>query len=217
MALEAVKIPADVQVEEKIVGPVSLRQLGLLMAGGGVGYTIWTFCQRSGYIGFPAIVASWFPLIIMAAFAFVKVSDVSLFRLCLLSYEKMQKPAVRIFGPRIGINITVRPGAAQEYKQQKKADEQRALEAQQNAQSAKSDLSELSAILDNGLNDLIKAPPKLSDTEMRRIMDIDSSLAKEAKVRERTTVAVEGDSDDEIEDIRAARPAMVRDIHPPVR
>lgn len=107
MAIDAVKIPANVQVEEKIVGPVGLRQLFLLLISGGFSYLLFSILQKSGAPGMYQIFA-WIPLLIGAAFAFVTVNDISLLKLIFLQIEKWDKPARRTFGPRRGIQINLR-------------------------------------------------------------------------------------------------------------
>ncbi len=109
MALDPVKIPANVQVEEKILGPISLRQIMLLMICGGFSYALWSMGQK--FNGAPLSMTQtalcWTPLVVGAAFAFIKINDVSLFRILLLGIEGMDKPNVRKFGPRTGISITI--------------------------------------------------------------------------------------------------------------
>jgi hypothetical protein len=115
MAIDPVKVPANVQVEEKIVGPVGLRQLFLLLAGGGVSYLIFTIMQESRASGTLQLFA-WLPLVVAAAFAFVTVNDISLLKLIFLQIEKMDKPARRTFGPRRGITVNIRT-AVEEVKE----------------------------------------------------------------------------------------------------
>ncbi|HLD64065.1 MAG TPA: PrgI family protein [Candidatus Peribacteraceae bacterium] len=107
MAIDPVKIPANVQVEEKIVGPVGLRQLFLLLGSGGFSYLIFSIMQKSGAPGTVQFFA-WIPLVIGAAFAFVTVNDISLLKLIFLQIEKWDKPARRTFGPRRGIEVNIR-------------------------------------------------------------------------------------------------------------
>lgn len=110
MALDPVKIPANVQVEEKIFGPISLRQIMILMICGGLSYAIWSTAGRinGAPLGVFQSGLCWLPLVIGAAFAFIKINDVSLFRILLLNIEGFDKPSIRRFGPRTGINIVIR-------------------------------------------------------------------------------------------------------------
>jgi len=108
MAIEPVKVPTDIQIEEKIIGPVSLRQIFLLLITGGSSYILWSTVGAQPGASIPVKILCWLPFMIGIAFAFVKIHDVSLFRLLLLNIEKLEKPSVRAFGPRPGITINVR-------------------------------------------------------------------------------------------------------------
>ena len=50
------KIPQDIGIEDKIVGPFSLRQLLIVAVGGGISYAIFAISSRlylTGYTGVP--------------------------------------------------------------------------------------------------------------------------------------------------------------------
>jgi len=120
MAIDAVKVPTDIQVEEKILGPITLRQIFLLVGCGTVSFLLW---ELSGYRDSGNIMATlfcWSPLGIGAAFAFIKINDVSLTRLLLLQLERIYKPSIRTFGPRQGITINIRTNTQEEKKTQTK-------------------------------------------------------------------------------------------------
>lgn len=145
MAIEPVKIPADIQVEEKIIGPIGLRQIAILLATGAVSYIFFSIAKQGGPMTLFGIIMCWSPMTIGAAFAFLKVNDVGLFTLCLLYFEQMDKPTVRKFGPRKGLTINIRTGLPSE---EKKKVEKKEL-APSNA------LEELSSFLDDGLEKLV--------------------------------------------------------------
>ena len=160
MAIDPVKIPANVQVEEKIFGPVSLRQIMLLISTGGVSYVIWTTLQRNGLNTITYTVLAWIPTAIGAAFAFVQINGVSLWRLLFLGMERLQKPSARPFGPREGIAVNIRTSTSAPKKRpvQKKANNEH--------------MEELSELLDTGLEELTETqevdeepsePPKAVD------------------------------------------------------
>ena len=54
MPIDPVKIPQNVNIEDRIIGPVTLRHLILLMLGGGISYFLWTILKRSGFVGLSA-------------------------------------------------------------------------------------------------------------------------------------------------------------------
>jgi hypothetical protein len=143
MAIDPVKIPTDIQLEEKIVGPIGLRQIFILMITGGISYGLWSSIGAQPTAGPVIKIICWLPLILGAAFSFVKIQEVTLLRLLLLQIEKMQKPAVRTFGPRQGIVINIQIDPT--HQEKRKAVKGEAPEHQ---------LHELSTVLDTGLNAL---------------------------------------------------------------
>ncbi|MFH0770386.1 MAG: PrgI family protein [Candidatus Peregrinibacteria bacterium] len=108
MAIEPVKIPQNVQVEDRIIGQISLRQIILCMIGGGISFAVWNTAKSMGYVSLTATIICWIPLYIIAAFAFVKFQGLSLLKIVLLFIEQMQKPPVRMFAPREGVAIHIR-------------------------------------------------------------------------------------------------------------
>lgn len=108
MPIEPVKIPQNVQVEDRIIGQVSLRQIVLCMIGGGVSYAIWNMAKQAGYVSMTATIICWIPLAIAAAFAFVKIQGLSLLKIVLLFVEQTQKPPIRVFAPREGVSVHIR-------------------------------------------------------------------------------------------------------------
>ena len=105
MPIEAVKIPQNVQIEDRVIGPISLRQIILMLIGGGASYMIFSMVRAAGITSLPIMIACWIPLVVMALFSFIKIHDVSLFRMCLLMIERTQKSPKRTYGPRSGLNI----------------------------------------------------------------------------------------------------------------
>lgn len=180
MAIEAVKVPADVQVEEKIFGPISLRQLGIVMLTGGVSYVTWSMLKKAGNTNQIFTIASWIPFILGLGFAFVKVNDVSMFRLLLLCMEKMDKPMVRTFGPRKGVAVNIRVNSNKKEEAAKEA---------QPTQAPTSNLEELSQLLDKGIEGVaietaieqgelpsIATGPNLETQQMDTVTDVSADL-----------------------------------------
>jgi len=143
MAIDPVKIPTDIQIEEKIVGPIGLRQIFILMITGGTSYGLWSSVGAQPTSGAVIKILCWLPLILGAAFSFVKIQDVTLLRLLLLQIEKLKKPTVRTFGPREGISINIQLDPTRQEK--KRAVKEGAADHQ---------LHELSTVLDTGLGGL---------------------------------------------------------------
>ncbi len=110
--LEPVKVPQNVYVEDRIIGPVTLRHLIILGIGAGISYAIYALLTQGGANpGVPLTILAWSPTLVAAAFAFVKINDISLTRMILLMIEGSGKPSVRAWAPHAGfsINIVTKP------------------------------------------------------------------------------------------------------------
>lgn len=188
MAIEAVKIPSNIQVEEQIVGPLSLRQIIIILLTGGLSYAIWTGLKASiPNMNIVFQIVCWTPMLIGIAFSFVQINGVSLLTLVLLKVEGLEKPAIRTFGPRTGISIniktTTKPIENNNPKRVAQTDSQ---------------LAHLSSVLDSGLNKEDKLP-----------IDIGATATKQAP--EITIEFEDDDNNDEPEDF-----TPMRDIYPSV-
>jgi hypothetical protein len=91
MPIDPVKIPQNVYIEDRIVGPLTLRQILIVGAGCGFSYAMWSMMTNAqgGSIGIPLTVMVWIPGALSVLFAFFKINDLSLFRLCLLTFERI--------------------------------------------------------------------------------------------------------------------------------
>ena len=106
MAIEPVKIPQNVQIEDRLFGPITLRQTIISLIGAGISYALWSTLQKLyGSAGIALSIIAWSPMAVFVVFAFVKVYDLSLLRLCFLLLEKTVKPQTRIWVPRTGITM----------------------------------------------------------------------------------------------------------------
>lgn len=119
MAIEPVKIPQNVYVEDRIIGPLTIRQVLLTALGGGVSYVLWAMLQKSyGQSNVAIAIIAWIPCVVMILFAFVKVNDLSLARILLLLAERSQKTPIRTFSPRQGLSVTIRTFALQQQEKE---------------------------------------------------------------------------------------------------
>lgn len=107
MPIEAVKIPQNVYVEDRIIGPITLKHLLIVGIGAGISYAIFASAQKAGVTNIVVLGACWTPAAIAAAFAFFKVNDLSLFNIILLSIEGFNKPSQRYWSPYPGISINL--------------------------------------------------------------------------------------------------------------
>jgi hypothetical protein len=106
MPIDPVKIPQNVYIEDRVVGPLTLRQTLLITLGCGFSYAIFSLLTKTyGNIGIPLTVICWIPGFLSVIFALVKVNDLTLMRICMLLLESSQKPSVRVWEPRTGIDI----------------------------------------------------------------------------------------------------------------
>lgn len=107
MAIEAVKIPQNVYVEDRIIGPVTLRQLGITGIGAAISYVIYSIVTQAGFNDVVSQVLCWVPALIGAMFAFFKINDLSLFSIILLTIESVNKPSERYWSPSPGLSINL--------------------------------------------------------------------------------------------------------------
>jgi hypothetical protein len=110
MALDPLKIPQNIYIEDRIIGPITLRQIITMGIGGGISYMIWGVfsAANGGATPLPLTILAAIPFVISLAIAFVKINDLSLIHIMLLILEGMNKPKTRIFSPRRGFSIHIR-------------------------------------------------------------------------------------------------------------
>lgn len=109
MPVEPIKIPQNVYIEDRIVGPLTLKQVIIVALGGGFSYAMFAMVSKTyGTLALPIEIIVWIPGILSVIFAFVKVNDLSMLRLCMLFLERMNKPSIRTWTPRRGIIINIR-------------------------------------------------------------------------------------------------------------
>lgn len=95
------KVPQNVQMEDKIVGPLTLKQMIILGAGGGVAYVVYIALARTYYWEvwiFPVLVV----ILITVLFAFVRLYNLSFSRFILLFLQHLLIPRQRIWVKKSG-------------------------------------------------------------------------------------------------------------------
>jgi len=107
MPIDPVKIPQNVYIEDRIIGPITLRQIMIVMISTGISYAIWAAMKASGPISGAQTTIAWIPAGIGVIFSFVKINGISLLKIVFLSIEKLDKPSRRIWMPRQGIYINI--------------------------------------------------------------------------------------------------------------
>jgi hypothetical protein len=148
MPIEPVKIPQNVYVEDTIIGPITFRQLIIVGIGAGISYVIFAMVTQAGFTDVTIQGLCWLPALIAAAFAFIKINDLSLTTIILLSIEIMNKPNVRYFSPHGGISINLITRQTKELLEQanKKATigEERLIEITEQLKKRQEEMSHLS-------------------------------------------------------------------------
>jgi len=90
------KIPQNVQIEDKIVGPLTLKQLITLGIGGGISYAIYVSLAKTYYIE-SWLIPTAVPAIITLLITFVKINGINFGKWCFLMVEFMAIPKKRTF------------------------------------------------------------------------------------------------------------------------
>ncbi|PIZ75048.1 hypothetical protein COY05_05230 [Candidatus Peregrinibacteria bacterium CG_4_10_14_0_2_um_filter_38_24] len=149
--MQQYKVPQDVQREDTIIGPLTLKQLGILGIGGGIAYGIYISLAKS----YP--MAIWLPpmVIIIAitlAFAFLKIHNLDFVTFIMAYTEFNFLPKKRIWIQGSGYPF-ISPFETP-YKEQKKKELTRKMGAKIES------LKELSRVLDtHGGIDEAETPP----------------------------------------------------------
>ncbi|PIQ78049.1 hypothetical protein COV82_02020 [Candidatus Peregrinibacteria bacterium CG11_big_fil_rev_8_21_14_0_20_46_8] len=88
------KIPQDVLRSDKIVGPLTLRQLIMVTAGGGTAYGLYSVLSKQYFVEIWIFPVGFITLLTLA-FAFLKYKDIPFERALLLFLEYQLKPRQR--------------------------------------------------------------------------------------------------------------------------
>ncbi|MBA4336853.1 hypothetical protein C0416_03715 [bacterium] len=90
------KVPQNVQMADKIVGPLTLRHMIILGAGGGLAYLIYVILARTYYweVWFPPV---FIISLITLAVAFLRIYNVSFSKFLILLIESLMIPRKRVW------------------------------------------------------------------------------------------------------------------------
>lgn len=99
------KIPQNVGIEDRIVGPLTLKQLIILAIGFGLSYSLFVILNRVYELNVLEYTVIAFPGIISAGLALIKINDISLGKYILLFLEFSIKPKRRVWDHRGILNI----------------------------------------------------------------------------------------------------------------
>lgn len=83
------KVPQNVQIEDKILWFITLRQLIIIMIGGGISYLLFVNVTKSYYVNSIQMGLIWSPAAVSAAIAFLKIKGMPLIQFVLCASEVM--------------------------------------------------------------------------------------------------------------------------------
>jgi len=135
------KVPQNIGIEDKIVGPLSLRQLIIIAVGAGASYVLFAILNKLYELNILEYIVIALPAVIAVAAALIKINDISFTKFILLTFEFSVKPKKRIWDHR-GIAPLVAPDLAEAQTQKITATEDKVKKAM--------NLDDLSRILDSG-------------------------------------------------------------------
>lgn len=133
------KVPQDVQREDTIIGPITLKQLAILFIGGGTAYATYISISKT------YMIETWLPPVVILsaitlAFAFLKVHSLPfhIFLMNFIEYHMLARKRIWIQGAGYGFI----PPFESEKKKEKK------LEAVKKMDRTQKHLEELTKVLD---------------------------------------------------------------------
>ena len=89
------KVPQNVQREDQILWFLTLRQLIVIIVGGGISYMLFTSLNKQYELNELEQILIWIPAALALAFAFVKIKGIELTKFILLLLERLFRPAHR--------------------------------------------------------------------------------------------------------------------------
>jgi len=136
------KIPQNIGIEDKIVGPFSLRQLIILAIGGGISYALFTITSRIYELNIIEYIIIVLPAVFSLMAAMIKIHNVSFTKYILLTLEFAIKPKKRIWDHH-GIAALTDPDLSNKGQVKK-------IETINTEKKKNLNLSDLSSVLDSG-------------------------------------------------------------------
>ncbi len=89
------KVPQNVQREDQILWFLTIRQLVMIIVGGGFSYALFTNLNKQYELNELEQILIWIPAAITVALAFVKIKGIELTKFILLLLERLFRPARR--------------------------------------------------------------------------------------------------------------------------
>lgn len=82
------KVPQNVQREDTILWFITLRQLVILLVGGGISYYLFVNLSKTYTLNQLELILVWLPAILAVTFAFVQIKHIPFFQFLLLLIEQ---------------------------------------------------------------------------------------------------------------------------------
>lgn len=139
------KIPQNVQIEDRIVGPITFKQLFILGIGGGITYLIYLSLAKKYFIEVWILFVAPSALLTLAM-AFVKPLGVSFFHYILLFIEYMILPKKRHW---VKGADSVRPSVFTQFGSKPSRNEKKAINKREADEKKIENLAEISKVLDS--------------------------------------------------------------------
>jgi len=155
------KIPQNVGLEDKIVGPFSLRQLIIVSVGTGISYVTYLIMAGLYELNILEYIVIGLPALVALAAAMIRINNISFTKYVLLTIEFAIKPKKRMWDHH-GIAALVSPDLT-ETGLNKKKDENHEKNHKKNV-----NLSDLSKILDSGGFDHVE---KITHADIDQVSD----------------------------------------------
>ena len=113
------KVPQNVQREDKILWFITLKQLIVLMVTGGISYMLFTSLTKAYSLSQIEMILVWIPLALGAAFCFIRIKGLSLFKFGLLLLEQTAfLPPRRFWQPGREVPVSMTQNISQSKKKQ---------------------------------------------------------------------------------------------------
>jgi hypothetical protein len=157
------KIPQDIGIADKIVGPLTLRQLLAVAIGGGISYVLYAISVKLYELNILEYAVIFLPAVISLLAAFIKINGVPFTTFILLTLEYAIKPKKRLWDHR-GISAMVAPNLIENKMETGK------IPAENKKTRKEVNLDKLSTILDSGGFEHVK---EIKHEDIDRVEDED--------------------------------------------
>lgn len=158
------KVPQNVQKEDRIVGFLTFKQLIIVIIGGTIAYGIYAVLERQGIPTIIWAVPVAFILLLTAAFAFLKISNLPFHAYLALLIERLLVPSKRVW-----VKGADRVIGDEEYETPEEVKIRKAKEEKKSTQKHKESqiekIGNISSIVDRNLQQKTESHKKIEDID----------------------------------------------------